>query len=297
MRTMTRAGAVAVAAAALLIPAGGASAAVEERTKPVVVDSGTAPDGSRYEHVVFAQRFRGYYHVDNDPRRAKRHFDSTAVCKALRWPGRPKRAGGYGCEGPGPRMNNAPAPTFSGAGARFVQHGSTGEGVAAPDVVIAGQTSASVARIEVSYRDLAGSVRSLPVDFARVSARQQQALVAKLGRKGTKGKKGKTKRGGKGKRRAARGSSVSYEAYGVFTAFLPGGDAARDQLAQRADAGDDHPGEPPLGDPLWTGDLGGLTFTGNPCDVKDGWEGPFRIVAYDASGQQLPDPRRSGRCP
>ena len=95
MRTMTRAGAVAVAAAALLIPAGGASAADGEKTKPVVVDSGKAPDGSTYEHVVFAQRFKG---VGKDiATGGKLHpFDTTAVCKALRWPGRPKRGGGGG---------------------------------------------------------------------------------------------------------------------------------------------------------------------------------------------------------
>ena len=278
MRTMTRAGAGAVAAAALLIPAGGASAAVEEKTKPVVVDRGTAPDASRYEHVVFAQRFQGKYHVGNGPKRELRRFDFTGLCKALRWSGRPKRDGGYTCEGPGPRRNNAPA--FSGVSARFVQPGRAGEGVAAPDVVIAGQTAGTVARVEVSYRDRAGNERSLPVDFARVSARKQDALAAKLGKK-NKGKK------------ARRG----YEAYGVFTAFLPGADAARDQLAARAAAGDRHPGEPPLGDPRWTGDLGGLTFTGNPCNVHDGWEGPFRIVAFDAAGRRLPDPRRSSSCP
>lgn len=294
MRTMTRAGAVAVTAAALLIPAGGASAAAPEKTKPIVVDSGTAPDGSTYEHVVFAQRFAGFYYVDNDPKRGKRHFDTTGLCKALRWPGRPKRAGGYTCEGPGPRLNDAPAPPFSGAGVRFVQAGNSGEGVAAPDVAIAGQTAANVARIEVSYRDLAGTERQLPVDFARVSARQQRALVAKLGKKG-KGKK--AKRGGKGKRRTAKGSSVSYEAYGVFTAFLPGADAARDQLAQRSAAGDRQPGQPPLGDPLWTGDLGGLAFTGDRCAVRDGWQGPFRIVAFDGTGRQLPDPRTPSSCP
>ncbi|HYI98953.1 MAG TPA: hypothetical protein VEX36_04650 [Thermoleophilaceae bacterium] len=292
MRTMTKAGAMAVTAAALLIPAGGASAAVE-KTKPIVVDSGSAPDGSRYEHVVFAQRREGVARLQGDPKRKARSFGVTMLCKALRWPRRPMRDGGYACEGPGPRMNDAPAPTFSGASARFVQPDRTGEGVAAPDVVIAGQTAASVARMEVSYRDLAGNERRLPVDFARVSARSQQVLVAKLGKEG----KGKSKRGGKAMRRAAKRSAASYEAYGVFTAFLPGADAARDQLAQRADAGDNHPGEPALGDPAWTGDLGGLTFTGNPCNVHDGWEGPFRVVAFDGAGRQLPDPRQPSSCP
>jgi hypothetical protein len=291
MRTMTKADAAALTAAALLIPAGGASAAVEEKTKPVVVDRGTALDGSRYEHVVFAQRFQWKYHVGKGPKRQLRRFDFTGLCKALRWPGRPKRGGGYICEGPGPRENHAPAPAFSGVGARFVQPGRTGEGVAEPDVVIAGQTAANVARIEVSYRDRAGNERSLPVHFARVSARRQRALVAKLG------KRGKGKRGDKAKRRAAKRSALGYEAYGVFTAFLPGADAARDELAARAAAGDRHPGQPPLGDSLWTGDLGGLAFTGDPCNVHDGWGGPFRIVAFDAAGRQLPDPRQSSSCP
>lgn len=291
MRTRTPACAVAIAAAALLIPAGGASAADGDKTRPIVVDSGTALDGSRYEHVVFGQHFKGRTQDGQG-------FDVRAICKALRWPDRPKRDGGYGCAGPGRPMGGV-WPAFSGVGVYFVQPGRVGEGVAAPDVAIGGQTSANVARVEVAYRDLAGNERSLPVDFARVSARRQEALVAKLGKKAKRGgnRKAKAKRGGKAKRRAAKGSSVGYEAYGVFTAFLPGADAARDRLAARAAEGDRQAGQPPLGDPAWTGDLGGLAFTGDPCDVRDGWQGPFRIVAYDGAGRQLPDPRTPGNCP
>jgi hypothetical protein len=78
------------------------------------------------------------------------------------------------------------------------------KGVAEPDLVISGAVGPTVHRVRIVYTDGSGEEQDLPVDFARVT----------------------------GKLRRLTGRR---EALGTFTAFLPGAQAARDELAARLD--------------------------------------------------------------
>jgi hypothetical protein len=127
----------------------------------VVVDNGTAPDGSRYEWVAFQCK------ADLRDEGLDTNFEGIGL--ALQWPGVRDHEGGGSCES----LEDRPRP---GA---FVTHGvhivpSQFKGVAEPDLVISGATGPDVDRVRVIYRDGDGDPRDLPLDFARVEGKLQQ---------------------------------------------------------------------------------------------------------------------------
>lgn len=284
MRSRNRA--LAATALALLVPAlaPAAGSADVDRSKPwIVVDSGRAPDGSRYQHVLYGGKFD--YTVDGRP------ISFRGWCKAFVWPGLIKGGPGGSCEGRGKPAYDSP---IRGVDFRFVQYPQLGNQVAQPDVVVAGTTNSKTAAVKVFYTDAAGNERELPVDFARLDGVRLKASAAKLKRQAKRKlaiarDKAQGKAQGKGKRRAHRsGAGWVPEPFGVFTAFLPGSAGEARRIADLAESYYDDPHQP---SPLVNGDLTTLQTDGNHCDDR---EGPFRIVAYDAAGRELPRPRYQG---
>ena len=78
------------------------------------------------------------------------------------------------------------------------------KGVAEPDLVISGLTGPDVHRVSVIYTDGEGEKQELPVDFARVEGKLREL-------------------------------ASQPEPLGTFVAFLPGDQAARDEVASRLD--------------------------------------------------------------
>jgi hypothetical protein len=176
-RALGMALAAGVLAAALLTPPGrdasawvgelvgigdvGGSPTLEEHgfegtSNAVVVANGHAPDGSRYEWVVYDCR------VDLRDEGLPTRFEGFGM--SLEWPHVKGREGGGTCE----EAEGAPAPRFA-----FEQIGvhvapSQFEGVAEPDLLVSGATTRRVHRVEVVYTDTAGNRHELPVDFSAV---------------------------------------------------------------------------------------------------------------------------------
>ncbi|HZC13273.1 MAG TPA: hypothetical protein VE270_04550, partial [Thermoleophilaceae bacterium] len=128
------------------------------------------------------------------------HFRGIGL--ALEWPG---------VKGKGPEGSGACEEATGGPGREqaFRKHGvhilpSQFKGVDQPDLVISGAVGPTVHRVRIVYTDGSGERQDLPVDFARVT----------------------------GKLRRLTGRR---EALGTFTAFVPGPQAARDELASRLD--------------------------------------------------------------
>jgi hypothetical protein len=128
-----------------------------KRGTAVVIDNGTAPDGSRYEWVGY--RCGGGMHEGTGP-----GFEGIGT--ALQWPGVKGQEGGGFCE----ELQGRPsAPNISSHGVHILP--SQFKGVAEPGLVIEGTTGPRVHRIRVIYRDPEGEEHNLPVDFARVQGR------------------------------------------------------------------------------------------------------------------------------
>jgi hypothetical protein len=126
------------------------------------------------------------------------HFRGIGL--ALEWPGVKGPEGGGVCE---------EATGGPGREKAFREHGvhilpSQFKGVDEPDLVISGAVGPTVHRVRIVYTDGSGEQQDLPVNFARVT----------------------------GKLRRLTGRR---EALGTFTAFVPGAQAARDELASRLD--------------------------------------------------------------
>jgi hypothetical protein len=157
----------------------------------VVINNGTAPDGSRYEWVAY--RCVGNLAAEGTGP------DFGGIGSSLQWPGVKGQEGGGFCE----ELEGRPRrPVFSSHGVHILP--SQFKGVEQPDLVISGTTGPRVHRIRVIYRAPDGTERDLPVDFARA-----QGKLRKL--------------------------ASQPEPLGTFTAFLPGGVAARDEVESRLD--------------------------------------------------------------
>jgi hypothetical protein len=121
----------------------------------IVIDNGRAPDGTRYEWVV--------YECKVDMREEGLGNGFKGVGTSLDWPDAPGNRGDGSCA-----ENQDPPPdhTFDAIGLRIVP--SQFKNVAEPDLYMAGATGTSVHRVRVIYRDTRGDMQELPVDFARV---------------------------------------------------------------------------------------------------------------------------------
>jgi hypothetical protein len=162
----------------------------------IVVNNGFAPDGSRYEWVV--------YHCRIDPRREGLPGVVDGYGVNFEWPGRPGDggAGGGSCE---QSRKAAPegAPLFNSFGTQIVP--AQFKGVAAPDLVVSGTTSRRVYGVRVIYIDASGGRHSLRVDFERIGPKLRGKVIA------------------------------SPSLGGTFVAFIPGEWGARDELESRLD--------------------------------------------------------------
>ena len=162
-----------------------------ETSPPVVVNNGRAPDGSRYEWVAYGCMVD--LHGEGVPTR----FSGFGL--SLEWPDSRKKEAGGVCEGKKDRPQPAPLKSF---GVTILP--SEFDGVKAPDLLVSGSTGPSVHRVRVIYRDAAGRVHELPVDFERAAGTLMRR--ARLP-----------------------------EPLGTFVAFIPGSWAARDELGSRLD--------------------------------------------------------------
>jgi hypothetical protein len=175
-RVLVAALAAAVLAVALLTPPGrdasawvgelvgigevGGSPTLTERgfadtSREIVIENGRAPDGTRYEWVVYECRV--------DMREDGLGEGFRGVGTSLDWPGANGNEGGGSC---GEKERTPSDHTFNDIGLRIVP--SQFKDVAEPDLYMAGSTGTNVHRVRVIYRDTRGETQDLPVDFARV---------------------------------------------------------------------------------------------------------------------------------
>jgi hypothetical protein len=270
----TLAAAVAVVALCAALTATATAGLPRDKSMPlVVVDDGVAPEGSRYQHILYHTVFR--YEAGGEKQTV------TAWCKELRFLGTPKRGNGGQCDGDtGEQPSPSSLPSVGGFVPSLVTPGDAGS-----DVYLAGNTSSRVDRVRVVYRDPSGRLQDLKVHFAKLD----RARLANIGKR-VHAQSRKSTRPAQGRRHVRRAlrSLATVRPYGVFTAFLSGDVALRDGLIPQAKGGER--GDPnQLGhDLVKTGNLGGLTWDGDECDE---WSGPFKVIVYDANGQELEQSR------
>jgi hypothetical protein len=125
----------------------------------VVIDNGSAPDGTRYEWIAYQCR-------EGDERFGPK-FEGIGI--SLDWPGVKGHEGGGFCE----ELAGRPRPPVIGTFGVHVLP-SQEKGVAEPDLVIEGTTGPDVYSVRVIYRDGEGRERELPVDFARVEGKLRE---------------------------------------------------------------------------------------------------------------------------
>jgi hypothetical protein len=133
-----------------------------ERGSAVVIDNGSAPDGSRYEWVAYGCMI--------DLRKEGLPGRFRGIGLSLEWPGIERQEGGGVCEEATPEPKRD--IVLSSHGVQIVP--SQFKGVDEPDLVISGSVGPTVHRMRVVYTDANGQRHDLPVDFARVGARLQQ---------------------------------------------------------------------------------------------------------------------------
>jgi hypothetical protein len=127
----------------------------------VVIDNGTAPDGTRYEWLAYQCKL---------PLSAEGSGpDSDGIGISLDWPGVKGHERGGFCE----ELEGRPRPPVFGSHGVHVLP-SQMKGVAEPDVVIEGTTGPDVHDVRVFYRDGEGRRQELPVDFARVEGKLRE---------------------------------------------------------------------------------------------------------------------------
>jgi hypothetical protein len=123
----------------------------------VVIDNGTAPDGSRYEWVA--------YECSVDLREEGSPTNFSGIGMSLEWPDVKGREGGGFCE----ELDGRPRPEDAAVGSHGVHIlPSQFKGVEQPDLVVSGTAGPGVHDIEVLYQEPDGDTRKLSVDFARV---------------------------------------------------------------------------------------------------------------------------------
>ena len=131
-------------------------------SRGVVIANGRAPDGTRYEWVV--------YDCKVDDREMGMHFEGFGM--ALEWPDAKGREGGGGCE----EAEGAPERDHDLGGTHVQILPSQFKGVADPDLSISGTTGSRVHRVQVIYTDTAGEEHDLDVDFKRVPSELRERV-------------------------------------------------------------------------------------------------------------------------
>jgi hypothetical protein len=138
----------------------GGSATLKEggfkSSRGVVIANGRAPDGTRYEWVVYDCK------VDLRDEGMATHFEGFGM--ALEWPDAKGREGSGGCE----EAEGAPARDYDLGDMHVQILPSQFKGVAEPDLSVSGSTGPRVHRVRVVYTDTTGAEHDLDVDFERV---------------------------------------------------------------------------------------------------------------------------------
>ncbi len=136
----------------------------------IVINNGFAPDGSRYEWVAYPCK------IDLRKEGLPERFEGFGV--SFEWPGSAQDggAGGGSCaEGEGDASERA-GHYFGSFGTQIVP--SQFKGVAAPDLVVSGETTPSVHEVRVVYTDARGGRHSRPVDFERIGPKLRGKITA-----------------------------------------------------------------------------------------------------------------------
>jgi hypothetical protein len=124
-------------------------------SRPVVIASGHAPDGTRYQWVAYGCKID--LHGDGVPVRFR------GFSLSLDWPG--ARRHDRSCEGRGRRaLRTAIDPGV-------LTRVPSGRGT---DLYVSGRTAAAARRVRATYTDPGGRRHELPVDFARLDGRLRQ---------------------------------------------------------------------------------------------------------------------------
>jgi hypothetical protein len=128
----------------------------EDSSRGVVIANGVAPDGSRYEWVVYDCK------VDLREEGLATNFEGFGL--ALEWPDAKGRERGGGCE----EAEGAPHRDDDLGGMHVQIIPSQFKGVAEPGLSVSGTTGTRVHRVRVIYTDTTGAEHDLDVDFERV---------------------------------------------------------------------------------------------------------------------------------
>jgi hypothetical protein len=136
----------------------------EETSRGVVIANGEAPDGSRYEWVVYDCK------VDLSDEGLATRFEGFGM--ALEWPEVKGREGAGGCE----EAEGAPVRDPDIGGTHVQVAPSQFRGVAEPDLSVSGTTGTRVNRVRVVYTDTKGVEHDLDVDFQRVPAELRERV-------------------------------------------------------------------------------------------------------------------------
>ena len=162
----------------------------------IVVNNGFAPDGSRYEWVV--------YHCRMDMRKEGLPGVVDGYGVDFEWPGRAGDggAGGSTCDDRSGR-DDGRAALFQEFGTQILP--SQFKGSAEPDLVVSGVTGRRVHGVRIVYVDASGRRHRLRVDFERIGRKLRGKIIA------------------------------SPSLGGTFVAFIPGQWAARDEVEARLD--------------------------------------------------------------
>lgn len=133
-------------------------------SRGVVIANGRAPDGTRYEWVVYDCK------VDQRDQGLPLQFKGFGV--ALEWPDAKGNEGGGACE----EAEGAPARKHGLNDMHVQVVPSQFEGVAEPDLSVSGTTGTRVHRVRVVYTDTKGEEHDLDVDFERVPAELRERV-------------------------------------------------------------------------------------------------------------------------
>jgi hypothetical protein len=133
----------------------------------IVINNGFAPDGTRYEWVV--------YHCRHDFRPEGMPGAINGYGVSLEWPGQSPDSGGGSCEDRG-GPDEGPAPLFQELGTQIVP--SQFKGVAKPDLMVSGATDKRVRGVRIVYVDATGKRHRLRVDFERIDRKLRGKIVA-----------------------------------------------------------------------------------------------------------------------
>jgi hypothetical protein len=140
---------------------------LQPRNRPVVVDNGRAPDGTRYEWSAYRG---GQLHEGGPIVRAGQ------FCVGFDWPAVPARGRPLYCSAESGRLTpSVGARIADGFSIGYVQAQAERE----RDVLLMGTTRPDVHRLRILYRDRGGRRHELAVDFARIDGALLQRAGAK----------------------------------------------------------------------------------------------------------------------